>query len=1464
MATGEELTDQKIKESQERQAALAKKALAEGVSEEDIARVTRTDVGFYSEAPENTEELYSEVDDIPPDENRRLNDSLDAAMQASSVGQEPRDVFQELYNNVAYDAEDRDSITSRNIGNSITQQEERVKTSLEGGQPVDIAIEQASREEFLSVYDQTFTEARAYLNSLPSFKKLSPEVKEGAVFLQALKGLSSKVMDETGLGTRALDFTAMVAIPHENLRMQELAKYIGAEHTGMDLLDTTEFTSELVNQLLAEDPEARKQLTATIVDSWKEISGNNRLMLASFLNELSGDFSEDWKHVENVIERIDQTGLTLGAGRLIKGGMKAANLLKVAAETRNAEGMADAVEASLKGELTQAGVSPLDGADSIIPTADTGTLVKGSDDRLADEVRSIEAQNQIFLDEIDKVNNFGLALNSKEQASARQRAFDSFEALPGMKEFRVDEVDDLNFKIAYKVGDEEVEEVRPYLRKDVGGFESDGVHGYTSLDVGATSPNFRFKADKKSLVQLPEQMQMQGAKIRSLYDGAIKRSLGKLDKKQMKKVDETLLKGDEFRDENGQMVGREFSKVELVDQGVDGLKLSEKEYVAYKGIRQVVDHMYWAKNKELLNDWRARNVKLVEWSGITLPTKAYNSVLDANNGFRQTASRSKQAVVHTPLGRKEIIPAEEVASRIDDLYTDGYVLTKADRNTLFANGEDNLEWAFIPRDSLKEPSGMLLNRREGYMPKIRKDANYFLKEKVAMKIGGVEHETLKTVRYFDNKKDADTYREGLGVEAENYVIRADREMSFSELDDDYVNIAGGLFTGARKSTEIPFGLDDAPGVRIDALGGLQRYVNNLAKNFPMSLYRVGMQQRWINHAKALGALPGNVTQGFDEAVSVLDTSHESFKFLKDTHNQISFVTGVPTKAEQEMAGKIRNFSQMLEGIPGLGKPLARWVLTTSPDKLAGTARGLTFHMMLGMYNPAQFVIQASGSLVALSINPIHGAKAISQMTSAGIVDLAKGTPAKLKAFKKELAGKGLLDEEAYDAWNRSGMREAVTHTNLDYHSLWNDVPYDSGAFRRLVGNGDLFFKHGELVNSRISFFTAYNRWKELNPKLKVDDEALKDIIGRAENYRLNMSRMNAPKFQKGLMSVPTQFQQVNTKFFEKLFGSDFTKIERARLVAAQAALFGAAGVPLVSTLAPHVFETAGIDIETTDADTLQRLHNGVAGWVIQDYFDINSVITGRMTLGTDFIEGILAGPFESAVISELVLGPFNEVFNRSITAYDRITTAFSIYASGEDMTSEDFAGVSKILVKSLAQLPSSTANLVKAYDMTHSKFYKNKRGGAVFEWADKNIQTIIAQALGFSPQEVTDWYELNNRDGGQIPGSVKNTEADRIVWLLGEMENQSEESSKRWHGAAVNSILTKYERPQDRKEIIEKVKRRLKEPRNAKNEQTLKLLTNLHSEMQEGLAEIHKHAKIMTSPALARRLEEAGVELEEE
>jgi hypothetical protein len=885
--------------------------------------------------------------------------------------------------------------------------------------------------------------------------------------------------------------------------------------------------------------------------------------------------------------------------------------------------------------------------------------------------------------------------------------------------------------------------------------------------------------------------------------------------------------------------------------------------------------MYHAKDKQLVDGMRANNVKVLQWEGLEHAAKSYDDVNAAKTARAQTDNSRMVAI----RGEDGVRTVDDMSPEtIEEMYGQGYRLVRPNRDTFLPAQGTNVEWAMVKADDLTEAGAGVLGHRVGYMPMIRKEGHFFLKQAVKdFTVGGkkLEGGMLKTVRYFNTRLDADTYLKRIDPDGtDGYRVLGDREMSAGERDMEYTNISGGMFSGARSQSRIPFGLDGTEGERVDALGSLNRYVNHLAKQMPYNLYRMGLRQRWVESAKKLGAFQGGRTdRPFDELVATLDPNHSAFKFLKDSHSEIKVMSGVPTDIERAQQIATTAMARWFEGrFFGLGnKAAAKLHGTNAISGAANAAKSVTFHSMLGMYNPAQFAVQASGALVALSVNPILAVKAIPKSMTYAMLDLVP-----LNKVDDTIAGleaRG-FDTEGYKLWRESGIKYSITSSNVDYHSITEGVPYDAGLMRRVLANDTFFFKSGELVNARLSFATAHERWKSLNPGKVAGKDDLQEITARSEQYRLNMTGANSAKFQNGVASVPLQFQQVVTKFVEKLWNKDFNRAEKARLVAGQAVLFGGMGIPFMNVFFPPALEALGIDpTDLTDKDgnlkvgldasntapeVLNAYKNGVFGWYFQDYMDINSVIGGRMSLGKDLFENIIGSTQEAVSLPKMIMGPSGSIYDKTVGDAVNLFSSMNTVTYADDVGINKVAAVTELLARTLIGIPSSTANLIKAYDMTHSKFYKNKAGRPIFEWTENNKQTILFQAFGFAPQEVQDWYEINNRKGGSPPMSAQNTEAKRILKLMTMLPMSSGGDEKELVLLAISAIQNKYN-AKSQKEILEYIKQAIKEPKDAWEKAAASVAEGFVTELNDGLIDLGRASNIRTHPRIAKEFEKLGV-----
>lgn len=1006
------------------------------------------------------------------------------------------------------------------------------------------------------------------------------------------------------------------------------------------------------------------------------------------------------------------------------------------------------------------------------------------------------------------------------------------------------------------------ERVVTYKVEDQNEFVSDGKKGFFRWAVGIVSPNNVFSADKKHMVQLPEQMNFQSGAIKGSYESALTKALGKLDKTAYQEVDLLLTKGDES--------GVVFTDSQLLNGDVGGHKFSTEQVAAYRGVRQVIDHMFLAKNKQILDGYSAQGIKMASWGDMKqqVALKGYKDVNAARTGFRQADTKSYYVAKQNSDGYIEAYDFKSADDMTDDFlrqqYDEGYELTRVQHNHLLKVDETHAEWAFVKRSDMREPSGFVLNRRTGYMPKIRKDGHFFVKRNSTIPIGtGSLKGAPETIRYFDNSRDAHKWA-AEQPDAKDLNVLADGEMSSAARDEEYTNLGGGFIVGPRSSKEIPFGLPEhkLDGTRVDALEGLQKYVNHLSQQVPMHLYRMGIREKWLQSAKKFGALKGDPRAGFDEMVDYLDEKHEAYEFLKQAHNQVSLISRVPTDAEKKQRAATTSIAHWLEGKGGIGRWLAKRMHgKNAGEGVAGAAKAATFNTLLGMYNPAQFIIQASGALVALSVNPVSGIRAIRQSMGYAMLDrMIARAPAHLDdhlAFAKKMG----IDTEGYEMYSKSGLRQSITSANSDFQSIWEDLPYDAGRLRKIVANHTYFFKSGELVSARISFATAFNRWKSMNPGKVASDLDMQDILGRTEQYRLNMSKANNAGFQQGNISgVMTQFQQVQTKFMEKLLGSDFTPMEKTRLALGQATMFGAAGVPLAGFATPIVLDALGLNAENLTESEMTAVRNGGMTWFLNDFMDINAVVTGRISLGGDFLERIWLATTEAGYVTDLALGPTSSLLEKGDNIIMGLRAAFSGDLYGEELDINEVALVSEILGRSWAPVAGSVNNLVKAYDMTHSKFYRTKAGKPIFAQYDNNWQTIAFQAIGFGPSSAADYYEVTARHGGAIPASSRNIDAKRILYVANSIRSTDDPKGTKVALYAINAIKSKYS-GKDADKLIKQVLNLLKNPTgDVWNKEVVKLLQESELSLTKSWADTVKMAKARTNTKVASELDDSGKE----
>jgi len=265
----------------------------------------------------------------------------------------------------------------------------------------------------------------------------------------------------------------------------------------------------------------------------------------------------------------------------------------------------------------------------------------------------------------------------------------------------------------------------------------------------------------------------------------------------------------------------------------------------------------------------------------------------------------------------------------------------------FQVGPNKVRYRLVKSQDVKPVKGKVLDYIPGYVPQVRKNANYFVK-------------------------------------------MASREMTPDQRRAEIRSTMGGLYKGRRASEAPKFGLDGVDGELQTPLEALQGYMNSIAKRIPINTYRLGLKQKWMNSARETIDFPRGVAWNdipakLDELAS-MGADPRMIAKLRAAHTQIDHITMVSTTGENTVHSFARNLGDALDKMGA--KKLAEAAYSMKGKDLAGQMRALTHHMLLGMGNPAQIIVQASALTSAISIHPVAALRGLPHYFALTALDWA--------------------------------------------------------------------------------------------------------------------------------------------------------------------------------------------------------------------------------------------------------------------------------------------------------------------------------------------------------------------------------------------------------------------------------------------------------------------------------------------
>jgi hypothetical protein len=716
------------------------------------------------------------------------------------------------------------------------------------------------------------------------------------------------------------------------------------------------------------------------------------------------------------------------------------------------------------------------------------------------------------------------------------------------------------------------------------------------------------------------------------------------------RIEAIELAGDEYVNKGTQIRGKMFTERELIagvqtSRGTVHLTKPNEIEAYYK--RRVFADSIW----DMQNFVSRRELELggfnnsITAKGQQLAVKQFATPEAA----KASAGLRPNFAVHLV---NEDVTTVLTAELIDRMYDKGRILVRS-RNDWNVTGAGDLavggevvEYLFIESNRLRNLPEQVLHYKLGYVPKINEGVEFVVKQKFPVTKQGVQGHTIdQTLRAFSSKKDAETFiqrqvdlmvAKNPGVLPEDaarlFELADGSQMKQMERMESALSGSGGLYTGTRSVDDLLMGLDGVPIERMASSEAFGRYIDHMGTALTRNEWRIGQEKQWLNTVQKMDS--SIKIEGFNG--TNLPNSPEG-KALGRLRDQINTWNRVSSRQESMFEGMMQKYHDWaLEGSRGMGLNKnsikhALWLKHTDPIAAVLTAN---MHLMLGALNPAQIYVQASAAVVGMSLVKISDIPGIIATAARfTMLDNIRNDSTFDKVFKLLVNDKQVTskEEELYRAWRRSGLYESV-RSNADMNYISSTGVGITADVLRKAGNISLmFYRAGELTNRRLSFISAYTRWRAENTAAKLDDDALTAVIQEANKTMLELNAANKAWWQGGagkaapqrIFSMTGQFQQVLAKTVEATAKGPkrggFTSRQKARIALGQTLTFGAAGNPLLKFVAPALTIWLGIELTDTISNTINQ---GVTGVVVKEGFGADIDVADRASLFSSTFETV--------------------------------------------------------------------------------------------------------------------------------------------------------------------------------------------------------------------------------------------------
>lgn len=595
---------------------------------------------------------------------------------------------------------------------------------------------------------------------------------------------------------------------------------------------------------------------------------------------------------------------------------------------------------------------------------------------------------------------------------------------------------------------------------------------------------------------------------------------------------------------------------------------------------------------------------------------------------------------------------------------------------------------------------------------------------------------------------------------------------------------------------------------LDPYETLSRSLHQVTRQLGLYNYKVNALERFANtYAKWLDvdATKSSPVQVLTDA-KVVDTAPAEIRNqIEAQRASILNVLRFETPADRHTRQMYQSLAEKVLGegdnaFRKFGHDAVWWFKDNNP---VSVLRGLAFDMKLGMFNPGQLLVQASTMFSATALSPKYGMMGMSGLMPMHAYILKRGSENILDTMVKRGVPKvmGFDSVDEFKEYARHAYRHGFMEMNGSHIMINNTGPnVHFGSFAekqtRAREQARVFFYTSEIWNRLVAYRIAWGEARDRGLRA-TDPQFNATILKLADDYSFNMTNESAAFWQKGLLSIPTQFWAYNMRMIEAMFGNRFTPMQRIRLGTMQLGIAGTAGIPGLQALSEYIKQKHG---QAPNIDSL----TGLADRGLVDY--INYQLTGQDVLigervgtggwASDTVKAIFgASEYGAQSFDELLGGAtWNITKKTSQTLWD--LGKYAVAESGDEQT---FGSITKENMLNVLKEVSTFGNTAKAI-MIHQHGILKSNSGTV-QASGLPEGNAIYQALSFRPAKADEMSYMM---------AYRQDKAEAVREWSTKLRNWRQEAittgdyETYWKKANVIINLIPYE---DRREVLRNVNR---------------------------------------------------------